>query len=88
MTKLGQFLANSDFLRHIECDFLIENHKISFHSKNKEDLLRNFEDIRPNRLKIDDFGQKWPNFDHFGQNEGQKLFRLQFFKGHRSVMET
>ena len=40
---------------------------------------------RPKTLKNGYFGQKWPNFDHFG---GKKFSTEKFFGGHLSHMET
>ena len=48
----GQILATSEFSRHIHYDFLKEDHKGSFHTKNYENLQRRLEDIGQKHSKI------------------------------------
>ena len=47
------------------------------------------EDIGQKTLKNGYFGQRWPNFDHFGPFWGSKIFLAEKnFGGHLSHMET
>ena len=75
----GQILAISEFSRHIHYDFLKEDHKGSFHTKNYENLQRHLEDIGQNGQIWPNFdhlwhGQIWPNFDHLWPFWGSKKF--------------
>ena len=54
--------AISEFSRHREYDFLKEDHKNNFHTKNQEDSQRRLEVIGKKLSKLSIFGQKWPNF--------------------------
>ena len=67
----GQNSAISEFSRHIEYDFLKEDHKNNFHTKNQEDSQPCLEvkGQKPSKLSIlakkwPNFGHKWPNFGH------------------------
>ena len=67
--KNGQILvlndqnsAISEFSRHIEYDFLKENHKNNFNTKNQEDSQRRLEVIGQNLSKLSILPKKWPNF--------------------------
>ena len=64
----GQILAISEFSRHMHYDFLKEDHKGSFHTKNYENLQWRLEDIGQNTQKL----VFWPNFDHFWPLLGSK----------------
>ena len=69
----GQILATSEFSRHIHYDFLKEDHKGSFHTKNYESLQRRLEDIGQKHSKMTILaknGQILTVFGHFG---GQKI---------------
>ena len=58
----GQNSAISEFSRHIEYDFLKEDHKNNFHTKNQEDSQRRLE-VRGQKLsKLSILAKKWPNF--------------------------
>ena len=58
----GQKFAISEFSRYIEYDFLKEDHKNNFHTKNQEDAQRRLEVKcqKPSKLSI--LVKKWPNF--------------------------
>ena len=58
----GQNLAISEFSWHIEYDFLKEDHKNNFHTKNQEDSQRRFEVIGQKLSKLSILAKKWPNF--------------------------
>ena len=75
----GQILAISEFSRHINYDFLKEDHKGSLHTKNYEILQRRLEDIGQKHSKMAILaknGQILTIFGHFG---GQKFFRPKKF---------
>ena len=57
-----QKFAISEFSRHIEYDFLKEDHKNNFHTKNQEDSQRRLEVIGQKLSKLTIFAKKWPNF--------------------------
>ena len=52
LARNGQILAISEFSRHIHYDFLQEDHKGSFHTKNYENFQRRLEDIGQKHSKI------------------------------------
>ena len=67
----GQNFAISEFSQHIEYDFLKEDHRNNFHTKNQEDSQRRLKvkGQKPSKLSIlakkwPSFGHKWPNFGH------------------------
>ena len=72
-TKNGQILAISEFSRHIHYDFLKEDHKGSFHTKNYENLYRRLEDIGQKHSKWL-FWQKMAKFWPFLAILGVKNF--------------
>ena len=77
--KNGQILAISEFSRHIHYDFLKEDHKGSFNTKNYENLQRRLEDIDQKQSKMAILaknGQILTIFGHFG---GQHIFRPKKF---------
>ena len=57
----GQNFAISEFPRHIEYDFLKEDHKNNFHTKNQEDSQRRME-VRRQKLSNCQF---WPKMAKF-----------------------
>ena len=96
LAKNGQFLATngqifaiSEFSRHIHYDFLKEDHKVSFYTKNYENLQRRLEDIGQKHSKMAILaknGQILTIFSHFG---GQKFFdRKTFWWSSKSYGDT
>ena len=82
-------LPISEFFRHIEYDFLKEDHKNNFHNKKLGRFIAAFGRYKPKTLKNGYFGQKWPNFDHYLRFLGvKKFFDQKLFGGHLSHMET
>ena len=58
----SQTFAKSEFSRHIEYDFLKEDHKNNFHTKNQEDSKRCLEARGQKLSKLSILDKKWPNF--------------------------
>ena len=89
MATNGQILAISEFSRHIHYDFLKEDHKGSFHTKNYENLYRRLEDIGQKHSKMAILAKNGQILTIFGHFVGQKIFRpKKKFGGHLSHMET
>ena len=81
-----QILAITEFSRHIHYNFLKEDHKGSFHTKNYKNLQRRLEDIGQKHSKMAILAK---NFDHFWPFQGSKNFSSEkIFGGHLSHMET
>ena len=59
----GQKFAISEFSGHIEYDFLKEDHKNNFHTKNREDSQQRLEVIGQNLSKLSILAKKWPSMD-------------------------
>ena len=79
LTTNGQILAISGFSWHVHYDFPKEDHKVSFHTQNYENLQRHLEDIGQKHSKraiLAKNGQILTIFGHFG---GQKIFRPKKF---------
>ena len=84
----GQILAISEFSQQIHYDFLKEDHKGSFHTKNYEIFYRCLEDIGQNTKKMAILAKNGQILTIFGHFEGQIFFDRKIFGGHLSHMET
>ena len=62
MALNGPNFAISEFSQHIEYDFLKEDHKKNFHTKNQEDSQRRLKVIGQKLSKLSILAKKWPNF--------------------------
>ena len=89
MALYGPNLAISEFSRHIHYDFLKEEHKGSFHTKNYENLQRHLEDRGKKHSKMAILAKKRTIFTIFWAFWGSKNFSTEkIFGGHLSHMET
>ena len=86
----GQNFAISEFSRHIEYDFLKENHKNNSHTKNQEDSQRGFGSYRSKTLKSVNFGQKMAlNGPNFAISEFSQHIEYDFLKeDHKNNFHT
>ena len=82
----GQILAISEFSWHIHSifniiqhNFLKEDHKGSFHTKNYENLQRRLEDIGQKHSKMAILAKNAQILTIFGHFGGQKIFRPKKF---------
>ena len=75
----GQILAISEFSRQIHYDFLKEDHKGSFHTKNYENLERRLEDIGQKHSKMAILAKNGRILTIFGHFGVKKFFDRKFF---------
>ena len=82
LAKNGQILAISEFSRHIYYDFLKEDHKGSFHTKNYENFQRRLEDIGQKHSKMAILAKNDQILTIFGHFGVQKIFRPKKLETH------